>query len=215
MWFQITDPPSLATAPASSVPVVDRLVALVRASSPACGNVVVVAVDGRSGTGKTSLSLELGGRLGSPVVHLDDIYPGWDGLAAAVELLTEHVLAPLAAGRSARYPTWDWVNDTWGPSVSLDPTPFLVVEGCGASVGHAGRYAAQRVWLEAPTALRRQRGAERDGETFMSQWDRWAAQEDAVFRADNTRAYADIVISTAPIPQAHAEHSGDPAGRTR
>ncbi|WP_425278962.1 hypothetical protein [Corynebacterium bovis] len=57
---------------------------------------VTVLVDGRSGAGKTTLS----GRIrGAVVVHLDDLYPGWAGLAAA--------MSPAAPG----YRRWVWGGD--------------------------------------------------------------------------------------------------------
>ncbi|MEO7588650.1 MAG: hypothetical protein ABIS84_11555, partial [Arachnia sp.] len=64
----------------------------------------VVAVDGPSGAGKTTfadvLADELASRTGvrPQVVHMDDIFPGWDGLAEAVELVSDLVLEPLARG---------------------------------------------------------------------------------------------------------------------
>ena len=43
-----------------------------------------IAIIGTGGAGKTTLALELGRRLGIPVVHLDRVFwrPGWVGPAA-------------------------------------------------------------------------------------------------------------------------------------
>ena len=50
---------------------------------------LLLAVDGRSGAGKTSLALELAAllrpHLDVEVFHLDSVYPGWDGLDAALD----------------------------------------------------------------------------------------------------------------------------------
>ena len=48
-------------------------------------------IDGPSGAGKTFLAQELARMWESElyVLHMDDIYPGWDGLAEASELLQE------------------------------------------------------------------------------------------------------------------------------
>ena len=67
------------------------------------GRVVIVALDGRSGSGKTLLGTAVAASLACPVVHLDALYPGWDGLQGGVDLLTTHVLEPLA--RAAARPT--------------------------------------------------------------------------------------------------------------
>ncbi len=188
MWFQVTDPADPAD--------VDAVLAALRDATPRCGRTAVIAVDGPSGSGKTTLAKGLVEALGCPVVHLDELYPGWDGLADAVPLLVARVLEPLARGERATYRLWDWDTGEWGRSRTVDPTPHLVVEGCGSSVGAAGGFAAVRVWVEAPRAERMRRGLDRDGETFGPHWERWAAQEEALFTADRTREHADVVVST-------------------
>lgn len=179
---------------------VERVLEAVATAEPRCGAVTVVAVDGPSGSGKTTLALAVARALGCPLVHMDDLYPGWDGLRQAVSLVTEWVLRPLARGERAAYPVWDWGRDEWGPTVVLPRTDLLVLEGCGSSVGSAGGYAAVRVWVEADAACRLRRGLDRDGEAYRPHWLRWARQEQALFAADGTRTRADVVIDTNPDP---------------
>ncbi|ANS78556.1 hypothetical protein SGUI_1160 [Serinicoccus hydrothermalis] len=171
-------------------------------TAPASGDAVtVVAVDGPSGSGKTVLARALARDLGAPLLHMDDLYPGWDGLAQASGLLAEQVLEPLSRGERAAYRRWDWHADGWAPEpvpVEVEPGGVLVVEGCGSSVGPAAEHAAVRVWVEAEDGLRMRRGIARDGETFRPHWERWAAQEQQVFDADRPRERADLVIDTTP-----------------
>ncbi len=127
---------------------------------------------------------------------MDEIFPGWDGLADAVPLLVDQVLTPLSHGEPAAYRRWDWDASTWGDTRVVEPGPYLVVEGCASSVGAAGGYAAVRVWVEAPGEVRMRRGLTRDGETFRPHWERWAAQEDALYAADRTREHADVRVWT-------------------
>ena len=165
------------------------------------GRVTVVAVDGPSGSGKTVLARALARDLGAPLLHMDDLYPGWDGLAASPALLAEQVLEPLARGERAAYRRWDWHASGWATDPVEVPEPtggVLVVEGCGSSVGPAGEHAAVRVWVDAEPALRMRRGIARDGEGYRPHWERWAAQEERVFTADRTRERADLVIDTSP-----------------
>ncbi|NHI18295.1 (d)CMP kinase [Phycicoccus endophyticus] len=188
MWFQVTDP----AAPEHVAAVLTAL----RGAVARCGSTRVVAVDGPSGSGKTTLALGLRDELGCPVVHMDELYPGWDGLARAVPLLVEQVLAPLSRGEEGHYRLWDWEADAWDGTRPVRPGPLLLVEGCGSSVGPAGGYAAVRVWVEAPRAERMRRGVARDGEAFRPHWERWARQEEALFGRDGTREAADVVVST-------------------
>ena len=175
---------------------VDSVAALVPSAQPRCGATVVVAVDGRSGTGKTTYADALGSRLGAPVLHLDDIYPGWDGLAAAVDTVATDVLEPLATGQPAAYRRWDWAQNRPAALQRVAPTPVLVVEGVGAGALPAGAYAAVLVWLHADDAVRKARALGRDGEVFARAWDRWAVQEEALLARDRTSGRADVVLDT-------------------
>ncbi len=179
----------------------DRIEQLLGRSTPRCGAVSVVAVDGPSGAGKSTLAATAGARLAAPVVHLEDIYPGWDGLGEAVSLVTGQVLEPLSRGEDAAYQRWDWVENRWAATVMFPWAPLLILEGVGSSVRPAGDFAAVRVWVEAERDVRYRRGMARDGEGYRPFWERWARQEDALFTADGTRSRADVVVDTNPAPQ--------------
>jgi len=177
----------------------DQLVALVADRRPVGGAVTLVAIDGPSGSGKTTLAAALGARTGAPVLHMDDIYPGWDGLAVAVGLVTTEVLEPLARGEQAAYRRWDWDQGRWGAAVPVPTAATLILEGVGSSVLPAGAHAALSVWVDAPWDVRLARGLARDGEAYRPHWEHWAAQERALFAADGTRTRADLVIETSAM----------------
>jgi uridine kinase len=160
------------------------------------GGTRVVAIDGRSGAGKTRLAAELSGELGAAVVSLEDLYGGWDGLERGIGVLVSEVLEPLAAGRAARVPRYDWVARAWAGPAVLEPPEVLIVEGVGAGARRAAAFESLLVWLEAPTAVRKQRALARDGETFAPYWDMWAAQEDAMLGRERTPERAGLVIGT-------------------
>lgn len=173
---------------------VQQVVALARAVDHAA---VIIAIDGRSGSGKTSLAGAVAAELRhATVVHLDDIYPGWDGLAATPALLVAQVLEAVRRAEPAAFRRFDWVRGTFTDSVTVPRAKFLIVEGAGSSVGMARRYADIRVWLEADAAIRKERGLSRDGDAYAPHWQRWAEQEDAVFGADHTREHAHLVLQT-------------------
>jgi uridine kinase len=161
---------------------------------PRAGRTRVVGVDGRSGAGKTSFAGLLAGELGAPVVSLEDLYGGWDGLERGIDLLVGEVLEPLATGRVARVPRYDWVTGTWAEPTPLTPPDVLIVEGVGAGARRAAAFESMVVWLEAPLSVRRKRALDRDGETFAPYWDMWAAQEDAMLAAERTPERADLVV---------------------
>lgn len=172
----------------------EQVLAHAAAAPPSCGRTRVVAIDGRSGSGKTSLGREVARAWSASLLSMDSIYPGWAGLAASTDLLVEHVLRPLSAGEPARVPTWDWLAGRPGPVIPLPVDGRLVVEGCGSSVSPAADFAGTRVWLDGADTVRHQRAIARDGEVFVEHWQMWAAQEGAVFTADRTRTRAHLVL---------------------
>jgi uridine kinase len=129
-----------------------------------------------------------------PIVELEQLYPGWDGLQQGVDLLVSAVLEPLAAGRRAEVPRYDWIEGRYAEPWALEPPELLIVEGVGAGARAAARYASVLVWLELAAETRRQRALARDGDVFRPYWERWTAQEEALLARDATPARADLVL---------------------
>jgi para-aminobenzoate synthetase len=160
-----------------------------------CGTTRVIAIDGRSGAGKSTLARAVGTRLGAPVLQLEGLYDGWDGLERGVARLASDVLAPLARGEAVEVPQWDWHAEAWGAPRRLPARlPALVVEGVGAAAMEAAPFASLVVWVEAPDAVRQERAIARDGDTYKPFWDTWARQEQALLERDDIRSRADLVI---------------------
>jgi uridine kinase len=168
-------------------------------SQPRCGGTKVVAIDGPSGSGKTEFAGVLASCLPSAhILHMDDLYPGWDGLDQAVADLCDQVLAPLARGERAAYRRWDWDHDRYAETHEIPPTNFLVVEGVGAGAGSGGGLESVLIWIEADRKVRFRRAMERDGDSYLPHWGGWAALEEALFASDGTRARADLILDTTP-----------------
>ena len=109
---------------------------------------------------------------GWQVLHLDDWYPGWDGLAQGAEV-ARRIAADLREGRASSYVTWDWETNTSGLAVEVPLAP-TIIEGCGAWDADADL----SVWIADPgEAERRRRALARDGATYAPHWQRWAMQD--------------------------------------
>ena len=135
--------------------------------------VPVVTIDGYSGSGKSTLAAALA-RLVSDwqVLHLDDWYPGWDGLAAGADI-ARRIAADLRAGRASSYEAWDWENGATGATTRVPLAP-TIIEGCGAIEA----VADLAVWIADPGEdERRHRALARDGQTYAPHWQRWADQD--------------------------------------
>jgi uridine kinase len=178
---------------------VRELGALVRARPARAGGTRVLAIDGLSGSGKSTLAAGLAAGLAAPLVSLEDLYGGWDGLEHGIDLLVAEVLEPLAAGKTAHVPSYDWISERWREPVPLPPPELLVVEGVGAGARRAARYESLIVWLAAPLAVRKKKALERDGQSYLPHWDRWASQEEAMLAREQTPERADVVLTGAGV----------------
>ena len=69
-----------------------------------------------------------------------------------------------------------------------------MLEGVGSGASRFDPLRTVLAWVEAPYDLRMRRGLERDGDAFAPHWEQWAADEDALFAREQTRARADVVI---------------------
>ena len=161
---------------------------------PTLGEGRLVCIDGPAGSGKTTLAAAVAAeRPAARVVHMDDLYDGWDGLPRLTAQL-DGLLRPLARGEAGSYRRYDWHAGRYAETVTVAPGPLLVLEGVGSgSRAHADLITVLS-WVEAEPDLRLRRGLERDGATLADRWRRWAADEDRLFRREGTEERADLVV---------------------
>ena len=175
-----------------------ELATLVLARPARAGMTRAVGIDGPAGSGKTVFAERLAAALKASVICLDDLTPSWTGPDKEAELLVAQVLAPFAAGRDGRFHFFDWVADRYTEWRDVPRAPALIVEGVGAGSRIVRPYLSYLVWVEAPSALRFERGLKRDGQERLPEWERWRLREDALLASEGTRKAADLHIDGAP-----------------
>jgi uridine kinase len=160
----------------------------------------VILIDGPSGSGKTDLAARLVADWPGPVpptlVHLDSIYPGWDGLDAASSHITHHLLRPFRDGAPARWQEWDWAADAPAGWNTVDPQAPLVIEGCGALSAENAALADLALWVETDDTERKRRALARDGELYAREWDRWENQWQRFTEREDPRSRARRIVRT-------------------
>ncbi len=177
-----------------------RLVAAARLEEARLGAIRLVLVDGPAGSGKTTLAARLAAALGgAQVLHSDDMYEGWSGLATLREVLVEQVFEPLARGEDAGFAVWDWASGQRGEVLGVPASDFLVIEGVGVAQRDARPFASLVVYVEAPWAERLRRGIERDGEEMRAHWERWQLEELEFLAEHGTREAADAIVDGAAV----------------
>ena len=167
----------------------------------------IVLIDGRAGSGKSLFATKLAenyfseNRQAARIVRLDDLYPGWEGLAAGSVYARERILEPISAGKEASWQIWDWEQGCRGATGEagngfreFSGGTALIVEGCGALSKASAPMAALSLWIEADPTKRRLRFSERDKGKFDEYWGVWVAQEEEFYAAERSRELADLVI---------------------
>ena len=154
-------------------------------------------LDGPSGAGKTTLSAELEKHWNSDVklqiVHMDDLYPGWDGLFEGAQIVSR-MLEERSVGRNTQWQKYSWARATLTEWHSVDAHVPLLIEGCGAMPAGSQEHSQVRVWLDADTEVRRQRALSRTGENFAEHWSDWDAQFAEYVRIHNPQSIATLQV---------------------
>lgn len=160
----------------------------------------LVAIDGATASGKTTLADEVAALLdGSQIVHGDDFYrPMPDSERECLdaeqgyrryfdwERLREQVLVPLRDGRSARYQVYDWGTGQLGGWREVPSGTVVLVEGVYSARPELASYYDFTVFVDAPRAICLQRATER-GQNSQERIARWRAAED--FYLSTTRPH--------------------------
>jgi hypothetical protein len=165
----------------------------------------LLAVDGPSGAGKTTVAADLAARLRADgvtvaVVHCDHL-ASWADPVAWWPRLVSGVLAPLRAGRPGGYRRADWFGGvpTPGEWITVPVPDVLVVEGVSAGRASIRPSLTLLVWVDLPDAEQRlARSVARDGAADLAHLVAWQRFERGWFAVDGTRAAASVVLrSTA------------------
>jgi hypothetical protein len=188
-------------------PLVDVAAKLVSAGRS--GRSVLVAIDGRSSSGKTTLAAGIRDAVdGAVVVHTDDIawrhsVFGWD------ELLASGVLSPARRGEAVAYrpPAWD-IHGRPGAIELPAAARLLIVEGVGAGRRELAPYFDTIIWVQSDLdqTLARDRKRVAAGEINPDAYADWMAQE-RPFQADQeTWVRALLIVCGSASPEQPHDH---------
>lgn len=168
----------------------------------AAGDRVVVALDGRCASGKTTLAARLARERGWSVVHMDHFFlrpeqrtperyaqPGGN---VDHERFLEEVLLPLRRGERPVYRPYDCHAQALRPPAPFDPGPVVLVEGSYACHPALWDHYDLRAFLTVDPGLQRERIAAREGaESARMFQERWIPLEERYFSACRVEARCD------------------------
>ena len=177
---------------------------------------MLVALDGASGSGKSTFATWIAEDLGATIVRSDDFFATgisnaeWDSRSPEARAedaidwrrLRREVLEPLLAGEEASYHPFDFEAgvDARGAYafakrlVTLRPARVIVLEGAYSSRPELSDLIGLSVLLDVPKAVRHHRLASREDASFLEAWHlRWDAAEEHYFQHVRPRSSFDIV----------------------
>ena len=157
----------------------------------------VIAVNGHSSSGKTTLAWRLAAALdSSDVLHTDDI-AWYQGVFTWDVLLINDVLPVVRSRRRLRYRPPAWEQRERDGAVELaGALDFLIIEGVGASQPSVRGEVDVVIWVETDEPTRSARDAVRiaAGENTPSGFLRWMAEENAYVAEYQPWLDADFLI---------------------
>ena len=169
----------------------------------------VVALEGGSASGKTTLAQLLSRLYDCTVFHMDDFFlrpeqrteerfaqPGGN---IDYERFAAEVAEPLRTGAAVQYRRYDCQTQTVLEPVEIVPKPLVFVEGAYSMHPALGEYYDMSVFLEISTELQCARIERRNTpemqERFFSEW---IPMEQAYFAAANPKGRSDLVVEVKP-----------------
>lgn len=159
----------------------------------------IVLIDGRGGSGKSTLAailqnqLFIAGDSLPRLIHMDDLYLGWDGLEAGVDYLQRMILNPIVSRAKASWQEYDWDTGERKRWREFEGQTPLIVEGCGTLSRKSSELAHVRVWVESDEQVRFARWVEREGSD--KNFGRWAAQEVEFYGRERSLELADFTVA--------------------
>ena len=167
-----------------------------------------IAIDGHSAAGKSTLARHVADCLrDSVIVCTDDFYRPMNEekrfkLSAEEgyenyydwQRLKQTVLQPLSVSKVAEFKVYDWQNNQLNDWKRIEPTEFIIVEGCYSARPELEPFFNVVILVETLPQERQRRQAKRNDAT-QAWLDRWDAAERFYIETTNLTDRSDIIVS--------------------
>jgi uridine kinase len=161
----------------------------------------IIAIDGPAGAGKTTLaqtiSLALSPHMSTTVIHMDELYPGWEkALGGELTQTLTWLTSCHKARKPLMYSIFDWHSNEFSAPKTLPSTELLILEGVASAQIAIEDSLATSLWLDLDPQIGFQRVIERDGSTISSEMKKWLATQEQHFAKDRTKERCEFILST-------------------
>lgn len=174
----------------------DALLELCSAQTPS-----IIAIDGPAGAGKTTLANNLGLALSTSlrvnVIHMDDLYNGWDrALSEDLTLTLSAICRNHLAANPLKFSKFNWAANEFDEPISVPAADLLILEGVGSGQSAIRENLISLLWIDIDYNQGLARVLERDGQSLENQMQKWLVQQEQHFRVEGTQNAADFILTT-------------------
>lgn len=166
---------------------------------------IIITIDGRCASGKSTMAQILAEVTGAGIVHMDDFFlpPGLrteerlaqPGGNVHYERFREEILPFLQEKSAWSYRRFDCSRMELGELRMVAESPVRVVEGAYSNHPIFGEYADVKVFSDVAPEKQLERIASRDGEDILPMFkERWIPMEESYFSAYGIREKATIIV---------------------
>ena len=161
----------------------------------------VIAIDGPAGAGKTTLAheifLALSNKMSVQVIHMDDLYNGWDdALGISLTDTLEAITAAYLSGVEHTIKIFNWQLMMFDREEVIVPTDYLILEGVGAAQAMVRNAGAVTYWLDIDAETGLKRVLARDGAHIEKEMRQWQIQQSVHFAKDQTRENCEFKLTS-------------------
>ncbi len=167
---------------------------------------VVVAIDGGSASGKTTLSKMFEELYDCTVFHIDDFFlrpeqrtpERYEEIGGNIdrERFLKEILIPLSENKTINYRKFDCSTMTITPAVKIVPKKLIIIEGVYSMHTHFSKYYDYSVFLDVPTQLQKKRIEKRNFPQLAKRFfNEWIPLEEIYFEKMQVKKRCDISIS--------------------
>ena len=168
---------------------------------------VLVALDGRCGSGKTTLAAQLARQFPQSItVHTDDFYlppasrmANWEQIPCAnmdIQRLRDEVVAPARAGQAFSYLAYSCREGAYLPPRPLGPAPLVIVEGSYSCHPTLADCYDLKVFVTCSKEEQARRLLAREGERYSGFTARWIPLEEGYFAKFQIEQTVDFILDT-------------------
>ena len=168
---------------------------------------VLIALDGRCGSGKTTLTGQLAEQFPASIVfHTDDYYlppaqriPDWEKTPCAnmdLARLREELLRPARAGEPVFYRAYSCREGAYRPGQCIPAQPLSIVEGSYSHHPSLAPYYDIKVFVTCSAEEQMRRLRAREGKRYLNFVQRWIPLEEEYFTDYAIERNAEMTVVT-------------------